>query len=97
MIDGLSSPSTYVRGAFFVTTPMSIHDPRHPLWSFLRLMVVLVSLTLILVVQASEFDNTELNTIGLMFVTMATYEGAGFVWQKFKAVILKMADEENDS
>ena len=50
-------------------------DTSHPLWSFLRLLVLMVSLTVVLYVNASNFDATEIRTLVTMFLLAASAEG----------------------
>lgn len=50
-------------------------DPKHPLWSILRLFILMTSLTLILYMNAQHFDETELRSITWVFVIAAGAEG----------------------
>lgn len=50
-------------------------DPSHPIWSLLRLVILMVALTLLLWFNASDFDSTEIRTIAGMFLMAASSEG----------------------
>ena len=52
----------------------ALHNPSHPFWGFARVVVVLTALTVTLAISASEFDITELQTIGVMFGAVAGAE-----------------------
>lgn len=54
---------------------MPYHNPKHPLWSFLRLVVLMLALTITLWLNAQHFDETELRTIIWMFIGAAGIEG----------------------
>lgn len=54
-----------------------IKDPRHPLWSVVRLSVYMVALNFLLWLNASNFDETELRTIVLMSLAGGSTEGIG--------------------
>lgn len=49
--------------------------PQHPVWSLLRLAVVMVALCVTLWVNASQFDATEIKSIVTMFLVAAGAEG----------------------
>jgi len=53
----------------------------HPIWAIVRLAVVLSFLTLVLWLNASSFDETELKVIGWMFM--------GFLGQEFMSPLIK--------
>lgn len=61
-----------------------IHDPKHPLWSLCRLAILMVSLVLVLWMNASHFDVTEIRTIITMFIVAASAEGATSLLSHFK-------------
>jgi hypothetical protein len=42
---------------------VNLHDPLHPVWSLLRLTVLMVALTVILALVAEKFDKTEIIAI----------------------------------
>tara|TARA_E500000318_G_C3549550_1_gene208265 strand:+ start:653 stop:868 length:216 start_codon:yes stop_codon:yes gene_type:complete len=69
-------------------------DPNHPIWSFARVTVVLISLTITLWANASHFDSTELWSIGVIFVVLAGGETATYVLSHFR-LIPKKDDQEN--
>ena len=54
---------------------MSMTDPKHPIWSIVRLTVMMTALTTILYLTASKFDATELRTIVMTFVAGLGIEG----------------------
>ena len=56
-----------------MTNPL--HNAAHPIWPLLRLVAMLAALTTVLLIQASEFDDTELKTIISMFLIGAGVEG----------------------
>lgn len=58
-----------------------IHDPTHPIWPLLRLIVMMVSLTIVLYLSASNFDNSELKTILTMFLIGGGIEGVGTLFR----------------
>lgn len=41
-----------------------ISDPKHPLWSAIKFVVLVGAITLLLYGEASNFDETELRVIG---------------------------------
>lgn len=53
-----------------------LSDPSHPLWALSRLIVVMLSLVVVLYLNAASFDKTELQTIITMFVIAGGAEGA---------------------
>jgi len=53
----------------------AISDPKHPIWPLARLVVMVVALTVVLSITASQFDQTELITIMTMFLFGASSEG----------------------
>jgi hypothetical protein len=52
-------------------------EGRHPVWSLIRLTILMGTLTLILWFTASKFDYTEIRTICGMFIAAAGLEGLG--------------------
>lgn len=52
-----------------------LDNPNHPLWSFLRLTVLMITLAFVLWMNASHFDQTEIRTLIYTFLAAATYEG----------------------
>lgn len=59
-----------------------ISHPNHPLWSFLRLLVMMLALTYVLWLNASKFDATEMQTIITMFFVAAGAESGMHVFLK---------------
>lgn len=51
-------------------------NANHPLWSIIRLAVLMVTLITVLWLQASSFDSNEIITIVAAFVGAAAVEGA---------------------
>jgi len=47
----------------------------HVVWSLLKVVVYMVSLTLILYLTASNFDFTEVRTLAMMFLVAGSTEG----------------------
>lgn len=50
-------------------------NPAHPIWSILRLTILMGVLSLILYVNASDFDATEIKTLTQYFLAAASLEG----------------------
>jgi len=63
---------------------LSRRSPYHPIWDIVRLIVFFIGLTVVLAVSASEFDHTELATIGTMAGIAGGYEGL-MKWLKSRA------------
>jgi len=53
-----------------------MNDASHPVWSVLRLGIVMIALTVTLWVNASTFDETEIKTIITMFLIAGGAEWA---------------------
>jgi hypothetical protein len=53
----------------------NISSPSHPLWSILRLTILMMVLTCILYFNASDFDATEIKTLTQYFLAAASLEG----------------------
>ena len=51
-------------------------DGSHPIWSLIRLVIIMISLCVILYLEADSFDGTELRSILWMFLAAASAEGA---------------------
>jgi len=51
-------------------------NPRHPIWSIVRLSILMVTLCAVLFVTATNFDYTEIRTIIATFIGAAGTEGA---------------------
>lgn len=50
-------------------------DPSHPIWSLLRLLIMMLALIVVLWMNAEKFDKTEVQTIITMFLIGAGAEG----------------------
>ena len=61
-----------------------LSNPRHPIWAFSRLTVVMISLVVTLWANASNFDSTELKTIITMFLIAAGTEGVSQVFSQMR-------------
>ena len=48
----------------------------HPAWALLRLTVLMVTLCVVLYLEAESFDSTELRSILWIFLAAAGFEGA---------------------
>lgn len=55
-------------------------EAEHPVWSILRLFILMLSLVTILYLTASKFDGTEIRTILYMFLATAGTEGILRSW-----------------
>jgi len=62
----------------------SMQDPKHPIWSILRLVVLMVAMCVTLWSNASNFDVTELRSIITMFFVAASSEAVVGVLTKRK-------------
>lgn len=68
-------------------------DPDHPVWKLLassvipliRTVVVLIVLALVLWMNASHFDETEIKTVITMFIAILGAEGVTNAFSKAKA------------
>lgn len=54
---------------------MSISDAKHPLWSLIRLTILMATLSFVLWLNASHFDETEIRSITWIFIGAASIEG----------------------
>ena len=52
-----------------------IDKPNHPFWAAFRLLVLMVTLSFVLWLNASHFDETEIRTIIWVFLGAASLEG----------------------
>lgn len=52
-----------------------MNNPAHPIWSLLRLTILMIVLSLILYFNASDFDATEIKTLTQYFLAAASLEG----------------------
>jgi hypothetical protein len=53
-----------------------MHDPKHPIWAIIRTTIILIALTFVLWINASNFDDTEIRTIVAMFLAAIGAETA---------------------
>jgi len=53
----------------------AMHAANHPIWPILRLAVMMAALTVILYLNASNFDRTEMQTIIFAFLAGGGVEG----------------------
>lgn len=53
-----------------------LHNPDHPVWKLLNIVVILSTLTLVLWMNAEHFDKTEIQTILMMFFALIGGTGA---------------------
>ena len=56
----------------------------HPIWSLIRLTILMIALTTILYFTANKFDETEIRTIITMFLITAGMEGLGHLATKVR-------------
>lgn len=54
----------------------SLHSASHPIWSIVRLAVLMGALIVVLYLTATKFDQTEIKTIIYTFFAAAGGEGA---------------------
>lgn len=57
-------------------------NPNHPIWGIIRLAVLMVSLVIVLWMNATNFDETELRSIVIVFLVAAGSEGAVKLFQR---------------
>ena len=55
----------------------AIHEPTHPLWATIRFVVLVVATSVILWLNASHFDETEIRTIVEIAIVAGGYETLG--------------------
>ena len=53
-----------------------MHDAKHPIWAIIRTTVMLIALVIVLWLNASHFDDTEIRTIVAMFLAAIGAETA---------------------
>ena len=61
---------------------MSIHEAGHPIWAIIRTSVLLLSLVVLLWLNATNFDETEIRTIIAMFLAAIGTETATKILSK---------------
>ncbi|MAH50412.1 hypothetical protein CMI37_31615 [Candidatus Pacearchaeota archaeon] len=59
-------------------------DVRHPVWSLARLVVLMATMCIVLKLNATNFDETELRSIIVVFIAAAGLETVGQVVSRFK-------------
>ena len=52
-----------------------MNSPTHPIWSLIRLTMLMVVLTVILWINATKFDATEVKALVQYFLAAASLEG----------------------
>lgn len=50
-------------------------DANHPIWAIVRMALILATLVVVLWLNASHFDDTEIRTIVTMFLALLGAEG----------------------
>ena len=53
-----------------------MHDAKYPIWAIIRTTVMLIALVIVLWLNASHFDDTEIRTIVAMFLAAIGAETA---------------------
>ena len=61
---------------------MSMHDSSHPIWAIIRTAVLLLALVVVLWLNATNFDDTEIRTIIAMFLAAIGAETATKILSK---------------
>lgn len=54
---------------------MGFRDPKHPIWGIVRLAVIGVILTVVLAVNAKNFDASELKVIAEVMAALGVVKG----------------------
>lgn len=54
---------------------MNFHNNNHPIWSIIRVAVIMMALLAILALTAQHFDSTEVKTLVWTFAAIAGLEG----------------------
>ena len=60
----------------------TIHDPSHPIWATIRVVVIAICVTLVLALNADNFDATELRSIAWIIPSLIGIEGVTKVLSK---------------
>lgn len=66
-------------------------DPAHPVWSLLRLVILMGTMTLVLWLNASNFDITEIRSLITVFLVAAGLEGGSQTLHRFGKLVSKAA------
>lgn len=53
----------------------NIHDPGHPIWSTIRVVVISLCITVVLALNADDFDVTELKSLAWIIPSLIGVEG----------------------
>ena len=54
---------------------MNVSDSKHPLWAFLKFVMVMCSITVVLALNASKFDKTEWAAIAEIAIALLVGKG----------------------
>lgn len=60
----------------------NFHNVDHPIWKLAHLIIVLLTLTFVLWMNADHFDDTEIKTVMTMFIALAGYQGVTEIFRK---------------
>jgi len=52
-----------------------MHDPGHPLWATIRVVVISICMTVVLALNADDFDVTELRSLAWIIPSLIGVEG----------------------
>ena len=74
---------------------MSVSDPRHPLWGFLKFVIMMCAVTVVLALNASKFDKTEWIAIAEIAGAWLVGKGALAIKENFKEVFAKPRQPES--
>jgi len=61
-----------------------LDNPKHPIWSLIRLAIIMVPLSIMMFLNATNFDDTEIKTIGGMLLVACGAEGLQSYLQREK-------------
>lgn len=61
-----------------------MHESNHPIWSLARFGLAVVAVTVVLSINASDFDETEIKTITEIAILVGGYEGAAAFFNRKK-------------
>lgn len=57
-------------------------NPNHPIWSLIRLLILMIAMCVILYINATHFDITEIRSIIGIFIAAASAEGISQFFKK---------------
>ena len=63
-------------------TKMKVPEGSHPIWSLIRLLLIMSTMCVVLYLEAESFDVTELRSLIWMFLGAAGIEGAIYAGAK---------------